>query len=80
MKHFPVPRTRGGSVSKMGGIFTPSSTSGKGVGKTIYKSQVDENVASMPVQAQPQIDMSKLAQVLAQTSIAKRGGTRKVRL
>lgn len=77
MKTFAIPRFKGGSMSKVGGVYTPTTLSGKGVGKQVYQS---DNVSTVEVEPARQMDMSRIARVLAETSVAKRGANRKVRL
>ncbi len=93
-----IPRFKGGSCSKVNGIYTSSTRCMKGCGKQLYaeksayaeksphgavsfpnEKMLGENVRSVPVKPAKQSDMSRIAQVLAQTSISKRGN-RKVRL
>jgi hypothetical protein len=90
MKILNIPRFRGGSTSKVNGIYTSSTRSMKGCGKQAYADKLpsemlgdvakrNENVSVVPVQPAKSLDMSRIAQVLAETSISKRGN-RKVRL
>ncbi len=85
MKFLIIPKRK--CCAKVGGIYHSNASMGKGVGKQIYKraesppsrGEFSENVSVVPIQPAKQMDMSRIARVLAETSISKRGN-RKVRL